>query len=356
MGLFSLLSRPKQSHEQQLERLVTDIHATNKHLARLSLSQRRQRATFTFYSIIFALVYSAVVLILKHYRTNPVFVSLIPLLIFLIISGRRVIDIIYRRRIDRDQSKLQSLRDQQANKLEEIKLATNFYETKALLTRFGDDDPAEANHDEAAQLHQQQTYLQLLLQAEQQKKQQEYEASAGHKLKQQQQQQQEQQQGQQQSNIEGENNESEKNSTWSSRMMNFILGEDELSSQKRFALICDNCFAHNGLARPGTTHPDTVKYCCPICGFWNGVDDLGQAIFADNAFETELEELEDRVPGTNSDTDSDYLTQPTGSTIEDLSDEKNTVRSRKSCTTAEPLSSVNEVTAGTTTGTTSGNN
>ncbi|EPZ36410.1 hypothetical protein O9G_002912 [Rozella allomycis CSF55] len=39
------------------------------------------------------------------------------------------------------------------------------------------------------------------------------------------------------------------NPTWMDRLMDSIVGSDESDSQK-FALICEKCFAHNGLANP----------------------------------------------------------------------------------------------------------
>lgn len=56
---------------------------------------------------------------------------------------------------------------------------------------------------------------------------------------------------------------------WYDRILDLIVGEDEYSPKSRYALICSNCFAHNGLAQPGEL-PESVVYICPKCGMRNG--------------------------------------------------------------------------------------
>lgn len=56
---------------------------------------------------------------------------------------------------------------------------------------------------------------------------------------------------------------------WYDRILDLIVGEDEYSSRQRYALICRNCKAHNGLAQPGEV-PEDVVYICPHCGTLNG--------------------------------------------------------------------------------------
>lgn len=56
---------------------------------------------------------------------------------------------------------------------------------------------------------------------------------------------------------------------WYDRILDVIVGEDEYSPKARYALICENCRNHNGLAQPGEL-PEYVVYICPHCGFRNG--------------------------------------------------------------------------------------
>lgn len=57
--------------------------------------------------------------------------------------------------------------------------------------------------------------------------------------------------------------------TWYDKILDIIVGEDEYSPKSRYALICENCRRHNGLAQPGEL-PMHVVYICPQCGFRNG--------------------------------------------------------------------------------------
>lgn len=57
--------------------------------------------------------------------------------------------------------------------------------------------------------------------------------------------------------------------TWVDRIMDLILGENEQSPTQRYALICNKCHVHNGLAPFGKT-ADEVTYICPVCGTRNG--------------------------------------------------------------------------------------
>jgi len=57
---------------------------------------------------------------------------------------------------------------------------------------------------------------------------------------------------------------------WYDKLADAILGDDEASGgsqHSRYALVCDNCFAHNGLVRE--SEYDEMRYVCPKCGFFN---------------------------------------------------------------------------------------
>lgn len=59
--------------------------------------------------------------------------------------------------------------------------------------------------------------------------------------------------------------------SWYDKILDIIVGEDEYSPKSRYALICNNCRRHNGLAQPGEL-PQYVIYICPQCGFRNGTE------------------------------------------------------------------------------------
>ncbi|KAF2097595.1 hypothetical protein NA57DRAFT_58169 [Rhizodiscina lignyota] len=60
-------------------------------------------------------------------------------------------------------------------------------------------------------------------------------------------------------------------SRWYDRIMEALLGEDELQAKNRIALICQQCRLVNGQAPPGTKSLEEVgRWRCSSCGSWNG--------------------------------------------------------------------------------------
>jgi endoplasmic reticulum junction formation protein lunapark len=59
--------------------------------------------------------------------------------------------------------------------------------------------------------------------------------------------------------------------TFLDRILDLLVGVDENAPEQRYALICRHCRAHNGLAPPGE-QPQDVGYLCGRCGRWNGPD------------------------------------------------------------------------------------
>jgi endoplasmic reticulum junction formation protein lunapark len=53
--------------------------------------------------------------------------------------------------------------------------------------------------------------------------------------------------------------------TWMDRFMDALIGDD--SRNQKFALICAQCFNHNGLATPESF--EQIRYKCPNCGYFN---------------------------------------------------------------------------------------
>ncbi|KAK6347806.1 hypothetical protein TWF718_005631 [Orbilia javanica] len=65
---------------------------------------------------------------------------------------------------------------------------------------------------------------------------------------------------------------------WYDRFLDVLLGEDEMSAKNRYALICSNCRQVNGLAPPGTTNIEDVRYICGRCGAENGKPEVKELI------------------------------------------------------------------------------
>lgn len=56
------------------------------------------------------------------------------------------------------------------------------------------------------------------------------------------------------------------------RILDLLIGSSGSEAvEDRYALICNMCFTHNGLAPPNTADPASVKYVCRKCGHMNGV-------------------------------------------------------------------------------------
>ncbi|KAF3916250.1 hypothetical protein ABW21_db0201126 [Orbilia brochopaga] len=65
---------------------------------------------------------------------------------------------------------------------------------------------------------------------------------------------------------------------WYDRFLDVLLGEDEMSAKNRYALICANCRQVNGLAPPGTTNVEDIRYICGRCGAENGKPAVSEII------------------------------------------------------------------------------
>jgi hypothetical protein len=61
--------------------------------------------------------------------------------------------------------------------------------------------------------------------------------------------------------------------TWIDRVLDLIVGE-ETSPSTKYALVCEKCFHHNGLALEEEL--DNLKYTCPHCGHLNLKRKTGQ--------------------------------------------------------------------------------
>ncbi|SZF01798.1 unnamed protein product [Blumeria hordei] len=66
---------------------------------------------------------------------------------------------------------------------------------------------------------------------------------------------------------------------WYDRILDLLLGEDEMLPKNRVALICHSCRLVNGQAPPGTKEiSDLGKWICHGCGAVNGDDKVEKAV------------------------------------------------------------------------------
>lgn len=60
---------------------------------------------------------------------------------------------------------------------------------------------------------------------------------------------------------------------WYDRLLDVLLGEDEMQPRNRMAMICSSCRLVNGQAPPGIkTLEELGRWKCGSCGSWNGVE------------------------------------------------------------------------------------
>lgn len=145
--------------------------------------------------------------------------------------------------INNKESYIEYLKEQHSEKLSTLKEKTNFNKTKDLLARFSDGEDLKQLEKEANEIQQKKAeYLKMI------------------------------QSGDKNKIIEDLKHQSNNNTGFYDMLMTSLLGENELSPDKRYALICSNCFQHNGLAAPGKSAKE-IKYVCPKCGFMNNNDE-----------------------------------------------------------------------------------
>lgn len=71
-------------------------------------------------------------------------------------------------------------------------------------------------------------------------------------------------------------------SHWYDRVMDLLLGEDEMAAKNRFVLICERCRLVNGQAPPGTRQMSEIgMWKCMGCGKMNGEMDEGRRLVRD---------------------------------------------------------------------------
>ncbi|KAJ6023692.1 hypothetical protein N7540_004489 [Penicillium herquei] len=68
---------------------------------------------------------------------------------------------------------------------------------------------------------------------------------------------------------------------WYDRLLDVLLGEDEMQPRNRMAMICNTCRLVNGQAPPGIKTPEELgRWRCGSCGSWNGVENEATQILS----------------------------------------------------------------------------
>ncbi|KNZ72597.1 Lunapark like protein [Termitomyces sp. J132] len=257
--IYGILKEAEEDYETILSNLQLDIQERQVQLSEIRLRERRATLLVTLYTLAawgayISLWYLGALPHLSRQRSNgvekaakgaPVIIGPI----FTLSLKRRIVQIWYKRKGDAEEKTLQHLMKQQRSKVEEIKKKTNYYTTRDLLQRF-DDTPGLRQRVVPA-LTQPKTPQRL------------FQASNG-------------------SSITPTPNSSQPQpptplpptnsprKQWYDKLADALLGDDDHTpnqSASRYALICEKCFAHNGLVKE-SMWADT-QYICPKCNHFN---------------------------------------------------------------------------------------
>ncbi|ODV86408.1 hypothetical protein CANARDRAFT_6883 [[Candida] arabinofermentans NRRL YB-2248] len=236
---MAFLSRSKgfnpDKFEKELKKITTDLSKTERRIKELKKNGSSNKWMVTTSLVVLYLSFVTYIYFIQktHVVTKQlIHIGVCPVLIFIL---HRTIGGTYSYFIRRSELKLERVKDLHSLKMEELKEATNFHKTNELLSRFSNGEDLEELQKQADEINaKKQEYLNII--------------NKGGKLP---------------------NANSENSSKVVDSVLGWVIGQDELSSETRYALICTNCYQHNGLAPPGT-QPKFVKYICPKCGVTNG--------------------------------------------------------------------------------------
>lgn len=283
-GLFKSKSFNPEVFEKELTDLTQRISKTQQQIHRLSRKKHQLLhqivSTLALLYVIFVGYQyqkvpkdvigrrSKIVLFFQQQsRRNLLIISLFPVAVYLLWLA---INWLFQFVINSRKSLLEKLKEKHNDKIEELKKITNFNKTNELITKYGKPDPKNAPLPQRAPQPQRNPQ------------------NGGTNP-----------QNPQTGTINRQNPQNDKINpenpskqlpqppqlpqvppspqqptvrTFQDRMLDYIIGSDNNESvETRYALICSQCYTHNGLAPPGCTNPLEISYICPKCGFINGL-------------------------------------------------------------------------------------
>ncbi|KAI1296193.1 hypothetical protein EDD11_007512 [Mortierella claussenii] len=311
-----IISRLRQSNDSDYEKILSDldsnIRKAEMRLSAINVREKRLLSHWTVYTILAWMGYTAAFALYLHpqYLNDPQLwaLALAPVVLGLpvIYLGRSLITVWYKRAKTNEESQLSLLRADQRHKVEELKKKTAYYSTKTLLERYdpssqrpggqkpsGPDGRPLPTHQNGQLRPQQPNMMDPGLRQRQglgvtnaqgiptgQGR------PTGHSSGMQQQshmghspesrprgpqgfqgpQQHQFDSGQPHPNggrpsHHGSNMERH----WYDKIVDVIVGDE--GPDTKYALICGQCLAHNGLALPQEI--DDIQYVCPKCNYFN---------------------------------------------------------------------------------------
>lgn len=281
--------KEEENYETVLANLQSSITDRQTQLADIRLRERRATLLVTLYTLAgwglyVALWYTGLVPANGYQgnggknaeRLGKALMAL-PVIIgpIVILFTRRIVQMWYKRKGDAEEGTLKKLLKEQRDKIEEIKKKTNYYTTRNLLEKYDDsarkEDPNASLRKRAVgapgigsgtPIRNPNPYATPIRNPQQGAQGQVVPASAG---------------GPSvgpilppQFSPVPQQPMAPPQRQWFDKVADAILGDDDASSgsaHSRYALICEQCFSHNGLVREGDW--ENIQYVCPKCGHFN---------------------------------------------------------------------------------------
>ncbi|KAI0027328.1 hypothetical protein K488DRAFT_61928 [Vararia minispora EC-137] len=260
-----------EDYEEVLSALKVDIEKRRTRLSEIRLRERRATLLTTLYALAAWGVYVSLWYIDALPRfgfSRSVEHALKLALAFLgpifVLLNRRLVQLWYTRKGDAEEKSLKRLYATQQAKIEEIKKKTNYYRTRDIIQKY-DEAPSSASSPSPAQRPPQQGVpRQPVPPVTPQRSQRQPAPAAPNGL-----------QTPLRPTLQTQLNPSPPQplppprKQWFDKLADAILGDDDApsASASRYALICQKCFAHNGLVKESMW--EDAQYVCPKCGHFN---------------------------------------------------------------------------------------
>jgi hypothetical protein len=260
--LRSIFQRKKDDdYENVLSNLVDDIRKRQIKLSEIRLRERRATLLVTLYTLAAWGAYISLwyTRLLPDFHAGPQrpverVIKAIPVFIgpIIVLFIRRIVQIWYQRKGDAEEKTLRNLIEKHGATVEEIKKKTKYYSTQALLSKY-DVTPASSPMRPKG-------FATPLTPQRSQSTPQAFETPT-----------QIQPRGQPHLAVAPSPLPSTPpHKQWYDKLADALLGDDDLvasAPSSRYALICENCFAHNGLVKESMW--EHTQYICPKCNHFN---------------------------------------------------------------------------------------
>jgi len=259
--------KAEEDYEARLSNLADDIQKRQLQLSEIRLRERRSTLLATLYTLAAWVAYFVIwylnALPGLHGTHNPSIeraVRGIPIVVgpIIVLFIRRIFQIWYMRKGDREEKALKDLIKRRREKVVEIKKKTNYYSTRDLLQKYD-----ESSAESPAPLRRR-FPVDPLVPATPRRPVQHPQANNGLPP------QMTPSANPQMTPVTPNHAVTAGRKQWYDRLADAILGDEDLtpaSPSSRYALICEKCFAHNGLVKENVW--EDAQYVCPKCNHFN---------------------------------------------------------------------------------------